>query len=90
MEINNADDLQKAIEADELADKLDAARSDTDQISMSVQEYAKAHGIQPQLIYYYIRRKRIKLHPCGECGRKVIDVRDADAIFVKQDLSPEA
>lgn len=81
MEINNADDLQRAIEADELADQYEEAQSG--QTSMSVQEYAKAHGIQPQLIYYYIRRKRIKLHPCGECGRKVIDIEDADKVFKK-------
>jgi predicted site-specific integrase-resolvase len=49
--------------------------------SMSVAEYAKRLGLQPQLVYYYIRKGRIKKHPCGECGRDVIDVSDADAIF---------
>lgn len=81
--IRNTDDLIKAIEADELADKLEAAAQGL--ISMSVQEYARAHNIQPQRIYYYIRRGRIKLHACGECGRKVIDIADADVIFKSPD-----
>ena len=84
-DIANTDDLIKAIEADELEDHLEAAAQGL--VSMSVQEYARARKIQPQLIYYYIRRNRIRVKPCGECGRKVIDVKDADAIFVKEDPS---
>jgi hypothetical protein len=52
--------------------------------SMSVREYATLRGLQPQLVYYYIRSERITQRPCGECGRKVIDVAEADAIFVKK------
>lgn len=81
----NPDELQAAIEADELQDKLELAADGT--VKMSVREYAKARSLQPQLVYYYIRRGKIEQKPCGECGRKVINVQQADAIFLKADDS---
>ena len=44
---------------------------------LSVRDYARKHKIQPQLLYYYIRRGYIKEEDCV-CGRPVIDVESAD------------
>lgn len=44
---------------------------------LTPREYAKLRGMQPQLVYYYIRTGAIKMETCI-CGRKVIDVRAAD------------
>lgn len=88
MDINNADDLQRAIEADELKDQLELAAQG--KIKMSVREYAKARKLQPQLVYYYIRKGSIEQSPCGECGRKTINVEQADAIFVKKESEDES
>lgn len=77
------DELQAQMDADELQDKLEAAAQGT--TKMSVREYAKARSLQPQLVHYYIRTGRITQEPCGECGRKVINIEEADAIFVKKD-----
>lgn len=67
----DADDLQRMIEEDELLDQMELGK-------MSPIEYARAKGIQPQLVYYYIRSGHIKVEVCV-CGRKVIDVPSADA-----------
>jgi hypothetical protein len=72
----NADELKAQIEADELTDLLQAARYGFAKVS--VREFAKAKGLQPQLIYYYIRRGYIKEEPCSECGRKVVDIKSAE------------
>jgi hypothetical protein len=45
---------------------------------MTVIEYARAHNMQAQLLYYYVRAGHIKQELCI-CGRKVIDVASADA-----------
>ena len=83
--LNNVDDLAAQIAADELADKLELAQ--TGQAMMSAREYARARGISsPQRVYYYIRNKRIAEMPCPCCGRKVIDVAEADKCFgINQD-----
>lgn len=78
--IRNADELKKAIEEDDLQDKLASPHH-----KMSVREYARAKRIQPQLVYYYIRRGYIKEEACGECGRKVIDVESAEEYFALRD-----
>ena len=83
MDINNTDDLRKAIEEDERRDQLELAAAG--KIKMSVREYAKARGIQPQNVYYYVRKGSIKQEPCGECGRKVINIEQADAIFAPKE-----
>jgi hypothetical protein len=80
---DNTDDLIRRIEADELADKLDAARDGT--AKMSVREYAKVKGLEPQLVYYYIRNGKIDQEHCPCCGRKVIDVKSADEFFRQRD-----
>lgn len=71
----DTDDFLAQVAADELRDKLEAAHDGV--IKMSVREYAIARGIQPQLIYYYVRSGYIKTEPCI-CGRMVIDVKSAD------------
>lgn len=78
--IRNAEDLEAAILADELADAHEAALDGT--VKMSVREYAKFKKMQPQLIYYYLRTGKIKEEACI-CGRKVIDVASADEFFAK-------
>lgn len=47
---------------------------------MTVIEYARLHGMRPQLLYYYIRTGRIEQEDCV-CGRRVIDVERVDAFL---------
>ena len=86
----NHDEAMRAEELAELEDKLDLAKlnaelNDGHPISISVREYAIARGLQPQRVYYYIRTGKIEQRPCGECGRKVINIEQADAIFVPKE-----
>ena len=60
---------------DELADQAELYGK------MSVAEYSKWRSVAPQLVYYRIRCGRIKPENCQCCGRKVIDVREADVAF---------
>jgi len=69
----NFDELQKQIEADELADGIEAGQL----LLMSVADYAKARDMKPQLIHYYIRKGKIVPVLC-ECGRKCVEVKEAD------------
>lgn len=81
----NHDEAMRAEADQELQDKYEAVLNPGEgnmQTSMSVREYALLRGLQPQRVYYYIRNKKIEVKPCGECGRKVIDVESADAIFL--------
>lgn len=47
---------------------------------LTPREYAKIRHMQPQLVYYHLRLNHFKLEMCV-CGRKVIDVKEADAYF---------
>lgn len=47
---------------------------------LSPVDYGKLRGIAPQLVYYHIRAKHITISHC-DCGRKVIDVQEADDFF---------
>lgn len=78
----NHDELMAQIAADELGDQLELAAEG--QSKMSVVEYARAKGEQPQLLYYYIRTGKIAIERCI-CGRKVIDVAGADAFLAERD-----
>ena len=78
----NHDELMKQMAEDDLRDELEAAAEGV--TKMTVVEYAKAKGEQPQLIYYYIRRGYIKQELCV-CGRKVIDVAGANAFLTERD-----
>lgn len=47
-------------------------------------DYAKSRqGISPQIVYYHVRRGNLKMHKC-DCGRNVIDVKEADEFFKNQ------
>jgi hypothetical protein len=82
-QLNNVDDLRKQIEEDEAQDKLELAADGL--IGMSVREYARARGLVPQNVYYYIRKGDITQMPCPCCGRKIINVKEADAVFLKKE-----
>lgn len=77
----NTDDIIAKMQADDLRDKLEDAHNGV--TKMSVREYANARGIQPQLMYYYVRQGYVETHPCI-CGRMVIDVKSADEYLVQK------
>jgi hypothetical protein len=79
----NHDELMAQMAADELQDRLELTSK------MSVVEYARAKGEQPQLLYYYIRTGKIEVERCI-CGRKVIDVKSADAFLAERDRKAAA
>ena len=68
----NTDDLIRQMAADEHegATKLKPIK------------YGRLRGIQPQLVYYHIRKGHIKEEQCL-CGDTVIDVDLADQFFHK-------
>jgi hypothetical protein len=71
MELRNTDDFIKQVQADELADAE----------FLKPREYARLRGIAPQLVYYYIRQKKVQLLPCGGgCGCRVVSVKAVDDI----------
>lgn len=47
---------------------------------MSVADYAKARGMSPQIIHYYIRKEKIVPDFC-ECGRQCVNVAETDQFF---------
>ncbi len=47
---------------------------------LTPREYARLRQMNPQLIYYHLRQGNLKIELCI-CGRKVIDVKTADAFF---------
>lgn len=49
--------------------------------AVPVSTYAKMRKLQPQLVYYYIRKGLIEQFPCDCCGSKVVSVVQADFIF---------
>jgi len=73
------DDVVRQMELD---DKLDAAHDGI--TKMTVIEYARARGLQPQNLYYHVRVGNIKQEVCI-CGRKVIDVAGADAFLAERE-----
>lgn len=74
------DELEKKIRLDEL----------NDAIKLSPREYAERRSlvtgtiVQPQMIYYYVRTKKLRLEIC-QCGRKVLDVKTADEFFEERE-----
>lgn len=66
----NSDELRDQMEADELADAS----------KLTPREYAKLHHLQPQIVYYHLRNGHLESEQCA-CGRRVLDVRRADAFF---------
>jgi hypothetical protein len=70
----NHDELMRQMEDDEFNDKASHLTK------MSPMEYARARNMQAQLVYYYIRTGKIADEKCI-CGRRVIDIKEADAFF---------
>jgi hypothetical protein len=70
----NFDELRRLIEADELQDRIEQSPL------MSPREYGKLRGMTAQSVYYYIRTKKLAVQYCN-CGRKCINVVEADAFF---------
>jgi hypothetical protein len=75
------DDLERQIREDELKDKEELTQSGI--LRMSPIEYARKRGLQPQLVYYYIRAGHIKVEDCI-CGRPTIDIASADAYLAEK------
>lgn len=73
--IGSMDDLQRAIEEDELRD---AAETGT----MTPINYARLRGLHAQRVYRAIRDGKLETKICG-CGRKIINVAEADILFKK-------
>ena len=48
--------------------------------TMTPRDFAKLYGVAPQLVYYYIRTKKLPVEYC-QCGRKVISYEQAKALF---------
>lgn len=80
----NFDELKRQIELDELKDQVDIVMSGEEvevcQQKMIVADFAKSRGLQPQLIYYYIRTHKVTQEKCV-CGRWVIDIKAATEFF---------
>jgi hypothetical protein len=71
----NFDDLRRRMEEDELRDALELSPK------MSVRDYARARGFKnAQSVYYHIKASHIKQVKC-ECGRWVLEVKEADEYF---------
>jgi hypothetical protein len=81
----NSDELFRLMEEDETADRIEQQKKATPI------EYGRLHGMTPQRIYYFLRSRstrngvRLQLELC-QCGRKVLDVEQADTFF---GLKPE-
>jgi hypothetical protein len=75
---SNHDELMRRIHQDELEDQA------AHQSKMTPTDYARARRMQAQLVYYYIRTGKIKDETCI-CGRRVIDIKDADTFFRAKD-----
>jgi hypothetical protein len=69
-EINSEEDLELA----ELRDQAEEVGY------LTPREYAKARGMNPQLVYYYIRTGKLKDERC-QCGRRVLHVQTADQVL---------
>jgi hypothetical protein len=48
---------------------------------LSVADYSKLRGLQPQLVHYYVRKGDLVAEKCECCGGKVIDVETADKVL---------
>lgn len=66
--LRNIDEYIERMKLDDLEDSP----------KMAPRDWARSRKVTPQLVYYWIRTKKIKAETCL-CGRKVIDVVEADA-----------
>jgi len=70
------DELLEQMEADELEDRLDH------QTLATPIDYGRMRGIVPQKVYYRIRTGILPTKTCP-CGRRVVDIEEADKLFRK-------
>jgi hypothetical protein len=68
------DELIAAMQADEARDVLEVAEV------LSIGDYARARGIRPQVIHYYLKTGKLHRETC-RCHRMVIDVKEANELF---------
>jgi hypothetical protein len=68
------DDFMKQIEDDERADRAEL------ESKLTPIDYGRLRGIAPQRVYQAIRNGKLEVERCL-CGRKVIDVAQADIKF---------
>jgi hypothetical protein len=78
------EDLLRQIEEDEQQDALEALEY------MSIGDYARSKKLRPQQVHYYIRNGQIKRYHCPCCGRMVIKVSEANAVFGENTESTRA
>lgn len=67
------EEFATAVERDELEDIASSGL-------MAPRDYAKYRGIYPQRVYQHIRTGKLEGTYCA-CGRKVVRVAEADAVF---------
>jgi hypothetical protein len=68
--LQNLDDLLRQIQEDE--------RSDA--VQLTPIDYGKLRGIYPQRVYKAIRNRKLTVINCL-CGRRVVNVAEADVLF---------
>lgn len=68
------DDFLKQVQQDDEEDRL------AEQTHATPIEYARSRSIAPQRVYYYLRNKKLASSTC-QCGRRVIDMAEADELF---------
>jgi predicted RNA-binding protein associated with RNAse of E/G family len=68
------EDIMAMMEADELQDALEV------EAVMTVGDYARARSIRPQRIHSWLRNKKLERKKC-QCGRLVIDVKEANKLL---------
>lgn len=74
MRIMGIDDFLKAIQEDEQHDRV------ATQTKATPIDYARSRGIAPQKVYKSLRLGKLQWHGC-ECGRRVIDIAEADELY---------
>jgi hypothetical protein len=70
----NTDDLFAQMQADEEHDRV------AGQTKATPIDYARLRGMRPQKVYAALRNGRLEWSSC-ECGRRVIVIAEADALF---------
>jgi hypothetical protein len=69
-DIVNIDEFEQQVRKDELED----------QPLITPVEYGRLRGIAPQLVYYYIRNKKLATQICP-CGRRCLNKEETDEHF---------
>ena len=67
-------DFLKQIQQDDEDDRIET------QTKATPIEYARSRSIAPQRVYYMLRNKKLGDERCV-CGRRVIDIQEADEVF---------